>query len=237
MRIDSSAFSSRCLRLMAPMLNCYHRGGRRAVDVLVSGAALCVAWPLMAVIAVVIRLTMGSPVLFRQVRPGLHERIFTILKFRTMTEACGPDGELLPPETRITWLGRLLRTASLDELPELWNVLRGDMSLVGPRPWLPKYLPLYSDFQKRRHEVSPGITGLAQVRGRNRLSWDERIALDVWYVDHCGFLMDCAIVARTVWRVLARKDVGEGAATTSQEFRGGAACAGGSRGHSAGAAQ
>jgi len=187
---------------------------KRVVDVIGAGLGLLVACIPMAVIAVALRLTMGSPVLFRQVRPGRRGELFTILKFRTMRSGEGTDAE------RLTSLGRWLRATSLDELPELWNVLRGDMSLVGPRPLLVEYLPLYSQRQARRHEVRPGLTGLAQVAGRNLVDWDERFELDVEYVETRSLALDLRIIGRTVAAVLRRDGIsGEGEATMAP-FRG-----------------
>lgn len=170
---------------------------------------LCLAW--------VIRTRLGSPVLFRQVRPGLCGVPFEMIKFRTMTDARGSDGQLLPDAQRLTPLGQWLRSSSLDELPELWNVLRGDMSLVGPRPLLMDYLPLYTPEQARRHEVRPGITGWAQVNGRNAISWEEKFRLDVWYVDHRSFWLNLRILALTGKKVLRREGInGQGEATMSR---------------------
>lgn len=187
---------------------------KRAFDVLVSGVALVVAAIPMAGLAVAIRRTMGSPVLFRQVRPGLGGRPFTILKFRTMRDGDEPDAE------RITRLGRFMRETSLDELPELLNVLRGDMSLVGPRPLLVAYLDRYTPEQARRHEVRPGLTGLAQVSGRNATTWDQRFALDVQYVDTRSLALDLRIIGRTVKAVVAREGISAEGHATMPEFRG-----------------
>ena len=188
---------------------------KRAFDVAVSAVALLVAALPMAALAVAIRLTMGSPVLFRQVRPGLGGERFTILKFRTMRDGDEPDAE------RITRLGRFLRETSLDELPELLNVLRGDMSLVGPRPLLVAYLDRYTPEQARRHEVRPGLTGLAQVSGRNATTWEQRFALDVEYVDTRSFALDLRIIGRTVRAVLAREGIAADGHATMPEFLGG----------------
>jgi lipopolysaccharide/colanic/teichoic acid biosynthesis glycosyltransferase len=187
---------------------------KRAFDVVVSAAALLVAALPMALLAVAVRLTMGSPVLFRQVRPGLGGRPFAILKFRTMRDGGEPDAE------RITRLGRFLRETSLDELPELLNVLRGDMSLVGPRPLLVAYLDRYTPEQARRHEVRPGLTGLAQVSGRNATTWEQRLALDVEYVDSRSFALDLRIIGRTVRAVLAREGIAADGHATMPEFLG-----------------
>jgi lipopolysaccharide/colanic/teichoic acid biosynthesis glycosyltransferase len=173
------------------------------MDLICSGVALLLLCPIMALTALAVRIALGSPVLFRQRRPGLHGRVFTMFKFRTMVDARDASGALLPDDARTPWFGRLLRDTSLDELPELWNVLRGDMSLIGPRPLLEEYLTHYSAEQHRRHLVRPGVTGLAQIHGRNQTTWEERLAWDVHYVDHYGPLLDCKILGRTVaifWR-------------------------------------
>ena len=190
------------------------RAVKRTVDVVASAVSLAVAAVPMAVLAALIRRDLGSPVLFRQVRPGRDARPFTLIKFRTMRDGEGDD------EERLTDLGRFLRSTSLDELPELWNVLRGDMSLVGPRPLLTRYLPLYSTRQARRHEVRPGLTGLAQVEGRNSLDWEERFELDVRYVDTWSFPGDVVIILRTVWSVVRRDGISAEGHATMPEFRG-----------------
>jgi lipopolysaccharide/colanic/teichoic acid biosynthesis glycosyltransferase len=177
---------------------------KRAFDIVFSAGWLVGFAPLLLVVAILVRLKLGSPVLFIQERPGLRARPFRMVKFRTMTDECGPDGELLPDEQRLTAFGRFLRATSLDEFPEMWNVLIGDMSVVGPRPLLMRYVPRYSPFQARRMEVKPGVTGWAQVNGRNLLTWEEKFALDVWYVDHRTFGLDMKIVALTFFKVLAR---------------------------------
>ena len=197
----------------------YRKWGKRTLDVVVSGLALFLLWPVIALIAVVVRIVVGSPVLFVQPRPGLNERIYRMLKFRSMTDARYPNCELLPDELRVTSLGKLLRAASLDELPELWNVLRGEMSLVGPRPLLVEYLPYYSDEQRRRHSARPGITGLAQVSCRNHTTWEQRFAQDVFYVDNCTLWLDCKIIARTVL-VIFHGDGGAGASSKLGRFQG-----------------
>ena len=173
-----------------------------------------------AVLAVWVRLALGKPVLFSQARPGLGGKPFTMYKFRTMTNARDAKGELLPDALRLTRFGRFLRASSLDELPELWNVLKGDMSLVGPRPLLMEYLPLYSSFQARRHEVRPGITGWAQVNGRNALSWEERFELDVWYVDHHSLWLDLRILWLTVRKVIQREGITAKGEATMSKFKG-----------------
>jgi lipopolysaccharide/colanic/teichoic acid biosynthesis glycosyltransferase len=172
------------------------------------------------VLVCLIRRKLGCPVLFRQLRPGFHGQPFEIIKFRTMTNERGPDGALLPDALRLTPFGRFLRASSLDELPELWNVLRGDMSLVGPRPLLMEYLPLYTPDQARRHVVRPGITGWAQVNGRNAISWEEKFALDVWYVDNRSMWMDVQILWRTVRKVLVRDGISAAGEVTMPKFTG-----------------
>jgi len=184
---------------------------KRIFDFSISFILLILSFPLLAIIAFKIRQNLGQPILFKQLRPGLAGRPFQMFKFRTMKESCDSNGKLLPDEARLTNFGRFLRSTSLDELPELWNVLKGEMSLVGPRPLLMDYLPLYSPEQARRHEVKPGITGWAQVNGRNTLSWEEKFNLDVWYVDNQSFLIDCKILWQTFLKVLKR----EGINTTS----------------------
>lgn len=180
---------------------------KRVLDVALSGCALAVLSPVMGVTALLVRQKLGSPVIFHQDRPGKDEQIFRLYKFRTMTDARGADGELLPDAQRLTPFGRRLRSTSLDELPELWNILRGDMSIVGPRPLLVKYLPYYTQTERRRHAVRPGLTGLAQVNGRNALRWEDRFAYDVDYVDSASFIGDVAIIVKTVISVLRRTDV------------------------------
>jgi sugar transferase EpsL len=180
---------------------------KRLLDIVAASVGLMVSGPLMIVVAIMIRGTMGSPVLFRQRRPGLHGRIFTVLKFRTMSVDRERESQSQFDSHRVTPLGRILRQTSLDELPQLFNVLRGDMSLVGPRPLLPEYLPYYSNRELLRHTVRPGITGWAQVNGRNRLSWDQRLALDVWYAEHQSMLLDLRILYMTAIRVLQRRDI------------------------------
>lgn len=193
---------------------------KRLLDLLLSiGLLLVLALPLLLLWALV-RRKLGSPVLFRQVRPGMHGRPFMMVKFRTMTDERGADGNLLPDARRLTSFGRFLRATSLDELPELWNVLCGEMSLVGPRPLLMEYLPLYSPEQARRHEVRPGITGWAQVNGRNALSWEERFKLDVWYVDHRSLWLDIRILWLTVRKVLLREGISAQGEASMPRFTG-----------------
>ncbi len=193
---------------------------KRPFDIVVSASALLLAAPLMLIIAACVRALMGTPVLFRQTRPGLHGKPFEMVKFRTMRDAVDTAGNALPDGERLTWLGRWLRATSLDELPELWNVLKGDMSLVGPRPLLMEYLPRYSDDQARRHEVRPGITGWAQVNGRNAISWEDRFALDVWYVDNRGFWLDMKILAMTARSVFRREGISADGEATMSKFEG-----------------
>ena len=182
--------------------------------------AIIVLSPIMGITALLVRVKLGSPVIFKQERPGLHGKIFTLYKFRTMTDARGSNGELLPDEVRLTRFGKLLRSTSLDELPELVNMLKGDMSVVGPRPLLVRYLLRYNEHQARRHEVRPGFTGLAQVNGRNAISWEDKFDLDVKYVDHITFLGDWKIIFKTVWTVLKREEIRSEASVTMEEFMG-----------------
>lgn len=193
---------------------------KRVFDVVVSAIALVALAPVMGLIALAVWRTMGRPVLFRQVRPGLHGKPFVMYKFRTMRDLRDAEGKLLPDEMRLTPFGRWLRATSLDELPELLNVLRGEMSLVGPRPLLMEYLERYTPEQARRHEVKPGITGWAQIHGRNNLSWDERFKLDVWYVDNWSLWLDLKILWRTLWMVLRREGISAQGHATMPEFRG-----------------
>ncbi|MBI2814397.1 MAG: sugar transferase [Opitutae bacterium] len=175
--------------------------------------------PVLTVLAVLVRVKLGSPVFFRQKRPGFREEIFELIKFRTMTDARDPSGNLLPDASRLTPFGQWLRSTSVDELPELLNVLRGEMSLVGPRPLLVQYLPRYSPAQRRRHDVRPGLTGWVQVNGRNALSWEDKFKLDVWYVDHRSFWLDLRILSRTVWQVVAREGISAPGDATMPEFQ------------------
>ena len=193
---------------------------KRTFDVAVAAVGLLALSPLLAAIGALVALTIGRPVLFRQERPGLGGKSFTLIKFRTMTDERDQQGELLPDEDRLPRLGRFLRSTSLDELPELWNVLRGDMSLVGPRPLLMEYLELYTPEQFRRHEATPGLTGLAQVSGRNSLSWEEKFALDVQYVDQLSWLLDLKILLHTVAQVLKRDGISADNHPTMPRFHG-----------------
>jgi len=198
----------------------YRTVGKRLLDVILSLLALLLLSPLLAILALWVRIKLGSPIFFRQQRPGLHGKPFMLYKFRTMTDARNEQGDLLPDAERLTTLGRFLRSSSLDELPELWNVLKGEMSLVGPRPLLMKYLPRYTTEQARRHEVRPGITGWAQVNGRNALTWEEKFALDVWYVDHLSCWLDGKIIALTVWKIFKREGINQPGQATAAEFMG-----------------
>jgi len=187
---------------------------KRVVDIVGASVGIILLAPVMLAVALLVLLTMGRPVLFRQQRPGLRGKPFTLYKFRTMRDARTASGELLPDDLRLTTFGKWLRSTSLDELPELFNVLKGEMSLVGPRPLLMEYLPRYSPEQARRHEVKPGITGWAQVNGRNALTWEEKFRMDVWYVDHWNLWLDMKIVLLTIWKVLKREGISaEGSAT------------------------
>lgn len=198
----------------------YKRFVKRCLDFLLSLAALIILSPVLLLVAILVRCKLGSPILFKQKRPGLHEKIFCMYKFRTMTDAKDADGNLLPDEVRLTKFGKLLRSTSLDELPELFNILKGDMAIVGPRPLLVQYLPRYNERQHRRHDVRPGFTGLAQVNGRNSISWQEKFEWDVRYVENVSFLMDLRIIAKTVKVVLKRDGISSETSATMEEFRG-----------------
>lgn len=193
---------------------------KRAIDIAVSAIALLLLAPVFLGVAIAIAATLGGPVLFRQVRPGLHGKPFELVKFRTMRDARDKDGIDLPDHERLTRLGRFLRASSLDEIPELWNILKGEMSLVGPRPLLMEYLPLYSKEQSRRHNVRPGLTGHAQVQGRNALSWEEKFELDVWYVDNRNMWLDLRILTKTALRVLQRDGISAAGEATMPRFTG-----------------
>jgi len=193
---------------------------KRVIDILLAAIGLVLLAPLMLILFLLVKFNLGSPVLFRQKRAGLGGVPFEIIKFRSMLDSFDVQGILLPDNQRLTALGRFLRSTSLDELPELWNVIRGEMSLVGPRPLLVEYLPLYSNRQARRHEVLPGITGLAQVNGRNLLSWEEKFHLDVWYVENQSIKLDLNIIWQTIWSVLKRNGVSAKDAATMPPFDG-----------------
>lgn len=193
---------------------------KRILDIIFSFLIIIILLPLYILLYFLVLIKLGSPAIFIQERPGLNGKIFKMYKFRTMTDDRDVDGELLPDGDRLTIFGKFLRKTSLDELPELFNVLIGDMSFVGPRPLLVRYLDRYSDFQKRRHEVKPGITGLAQVNGRNNLSWDEKFKYDVYYVDHISFLLDIKILLKTIYVVLNKKGINSDTSETMEEFMG-----------------
>ena len=190
------------------------------LDRILAATALLVLWPGFLVLFFLVRILMGKPAIFRQRRIGWRGQPFVFLKFRTMTDQRDDNGQLLPDAKRVTSLGRIMRDSSLDELPQLWSVLKGDMSIVGPRPLLPEYLPRYSAFQQRRHEVKPGITGWAQVNGRNELSWEDKFDLDVWYVDHHNLWLDLKIIAMTLHKVIARHGISHSGHATMPEFFG-----------------
>lgn len=198
----------------------YEKYTKRPQDFLCALLACIVLSPVMLLIAILVKIKIGSPVLFSQERPGLHGKIFKLYKFRTMTNEKDEKGELLPDEQRLTPFGKLLRSTSLDELPEIWLIMSGKLSICGPRPLLPKYLPLYNEHQARRHEVRPGFTGLAQVSGRNAISWEEKFDLDVEYVDNITFLGDWKIIFKTVWTVLKREGISSETSVTMEEFKG-----------------
>lgn len=198
----------------------YQKYIKRGLDFILSLIASIILSPVMLVVAVLVRIKLGSPVLFKQQRPGKNEKIFGMYKFRTMTDERDENGELLPDEVRLTKFGKVLRNTSLDELPELFNIVKGDMSIVGPRPLLVRYLPLYNERQKHRHDVRPGFTGLAQVNGRNSISWEEKFEWDVKYVEHVTFLQDCLIILKTVGVVLKRDGISSATSVTMEEFLG-----------------
>lgn len=199
----------------------YERFFKRALDIFCSLMALLVFWWLYVIVAILVRVKLGSPVLFTQDRPGKDEKIFKLYKFRTMTDARDENGNLLSDDVRLTKFGKLLRSTSLDELPEVFNILKGDMSIIGPRPLLVKYLPLYNEEQKRRHEVRPGLSGYAQVNGRNSVSWEEKFRMDVEYVDHVTFMGDVKIILGTVLKAFVKREgINSETAATMEEFKG-----------------
>lgn len=198
----------------------YKKFFKRLMDFCLSLIALFVLSPIFLIVAILVRIKLGSPVIFKQERPGLNEKIFRMYKFRTMTGEEDENGRLLPDSVRLTKFGRFLRSTSLDELPELFNILIGDMSLVGPRPLLVQYLPLYNQYQRRRHEVRPGLTGLAQANGRNAISWEEKFELDVKYVDNLTFIEDWKIIILTAKKVLCREGINSETAATMEFFEG-----------------
>ena len=195
----------------------YAKYFKRILDFILSLIAIIVLSPILIIIGILVKIKLGSPIIFKQKRPGKDEKIFTLYKFRTMTDEKDENGELLPDEERLTKFGKMLRSTSLDELPELFNILKGDMSIVGPRPLLVEYLPLYNEEQKRRHEVRPGLTGLAQINGRNNLEWEKRFKDDIWYIDNNSFYQDLKIVLRTIKKVIKKEDIAEeGKATVTK---------------------
>lgn len=193
---------------------------KRFFDFILSLIAIIMLSPVCLIVIVLVRIKLGSPVFFTQKRPGKDEKIFKMYKFRTMTNEVDENGNLLPDDKRLTKFGKLLRSTSLDELPELFNILKGDMSIVGPRPLLVRYLPLYNEYQKHRHDARPGFTGWAQCNGRNSISWEEKFDLDVYYVNHITFLLDVKIIFKTVKTVLCREGISSEASATMEEFRG-----------------
>lgn len=198
----------------------YRRYFKRPMDFVLALCAIIVLSPVFLIVALLVKINLGSPVIFKQQRPGLNEKIFTLYKFRTMTDERDENGELLPDSVRLTRFGKFLRSTSLDELPELFNILKGDMSFIGPRPLLVQYLPLYNDYQKRRHGMRPGLSGLAQVSGRNSLSWEEKFNLDVEYVDNVNFIEDLRILLLTIIKVLKREGINSDKAETMEPFKG-----------------
>lgn len=208
------------LNMMEHKKGFYEKFIKRPQDFLCALVAIIVLSPIMLVTAILVRVKLGSPVIFKQERPGLHSKIFTLYKFRTMTDKRDEEGNLLSDELRLTKFGKLLRSTSLDELPELFNILNGDMAVVGPRPLLVRYLPRYNAHQARRHEVRPGFTGYAQVNGRNSITWEEKFDKDVFYVDHVTFLGDWKIIFQTVGTVLRRDGISSDTSVTMEEFMG-----------------
>jgi len=198
----------------------YQKFFKRLLDIILSLLALIILSPILLIIAILVRIKLGSPVIFKQKRPGLNEKIFTLYKFRTMTNQKDKDGNLLPDSERLTEFGKMLRSTSLDELPELFNILKGDMSIVGPRPLLVQYLPLYNEQQRRRHLVRPGLTGLAQINGRNAISWEDKFDLDIKYVDNVKFFNDLKIVLLTIKKVICREGINSETCATMEPFIG-----------------
>jgi undecaprenyl phosphate N,N'-diacetylbacillosamine 1-phosphate transferase len=206
--------------MATPSKGIYRRFLKRPMDFILSLMGIIVLSPVLIIVAILVRLKLGSPVLFKQKRPGLNEKIFTMYKFRTMTDEKDETGELLPDSVRLTKFGRMLRSTSLDELPELFNILKGDMSIVGPRPLLIQYLELYNDHQKRRHDIRPGLSGHAQVNGRNAISWEDKFNLDVEYVDNVSFIGDWKIIFLTIKKVFVKEGISSDTSVTMEPFRG-----------------
>lgn len=200
--------------------NLYTMFFKRFLDVVLSGIALIVLSPVFLIVAILVRTKLGSPIIFKQERPGKDDKVFSMYKFRTMTDATDKNGELLPDEVRLTHFGKILRSTSLDELPELWNIFIGDMSIVGPRPLLVEYLDLYTSTQAKRHDVRPGLTGLAQVSGRNAISWEEKFEYDVVYVENISFLEDVKIIFLTVKKVFIKEGISADGSQTMEKFKG-----------------
>ena len=198
----------------------YRRYIKRPMDFILALSAIIVLSPVLLIIAILVRIKLGSPVIFKQQRPGLNEKIFTLYKFRTMTDEKDAKGELLLDEIRLTSFGKTLRSTSLDELPELFNILKGDMSVIGPRPLLIQYLPLYNEHQKRRHEVRPGLSGLAQINGRNAITWEEKFNLDVEYVDNISFIGDWILIVKTIMKAFKREGISSNGFSTMEQFNG-----------------
>lgn len=198
----------------------YDKYIKRIIDFLLSLIGIIILSPVLLIVAIMVRTKLGSPILFKQERPGLNGRIFKMYKFRTMTNETDENGELLPDEVRLTKFGKFLRSSSLDELPEMFNILKGDMSIVGPRPLLVKYLPLYSERQAHRHDVRPGLTGYAQVNGRNAISWEEKFELDIFYVNNSSFMVDVMIFFKTIKKVFDREGISSDTSVTMEEFKG-----------------
>lgn len=198
----------------------YDKYIKRIIDFLLSLIGIIILSPVLLIVSIMVRTKLGSPILFKQERPGLNGKIFKMYKFRTMTNETDENGELLPDEVRLTKFGKFLRSSSLDELPEMFNILKGDMSIVGPRPLLVKYLPLYSERQSHRHDVRPGLTGYAQVNGRNAISWEEKFELDIFYVNNSSFMVDLMIFFKTIKKVFDREGISSGTCVTMEEFKG-----------------
>lgn len=198
----------------------YEKFIKRPQDLFLSISALIVLSPILLIVAIFVRTKLGSPIIFTQDRPGKNEKIFKMYKFRTMTDERDENGDLLPDSVRLTKFGKILRATSLDELPELWNIVRGDMSVIGPRPLLVSYLDLYNEHQKRRHEVRPGLSGYAQVNGRNAISWEDKFNLDVEYVDNISFIEDWKIIFKTIKKVFVKEGISSGSSVTMEPFRG-----------------